>query len=246
MYEYILASYDWQTVLLVQAGLILVVCSASGALFRPLKPVRVALTKEEEYKKEEEFVKPSNNLLHKIKMARDEDLRKSESVTSLNKKYPTAAEILNVAERPDSAATVTTKLSKSTQSLNLKNIIIGHNENLSNEQKRLSAPNMNHINTHLLNQKQDSKKSFASQGDMGTPKPHKKRNRTASETSSTGTMGNRSRRGTVTECMIRSRRGTITQLDDNVNRPMYRDDIFFSASLHRLPQYKSEVNRKSK
>lgn len=228
---------EWKNALLVQAFIILVICTISGTLFRPLKPVRVTLDKDEE----EELPRSENNLLHRIKLARDEDLRKSESMNSLkNTKYPTAAEILNVAERPDSAATVTTKLSKSTQSLNFKNMIIGHNVDLGNEQKRLSAPNMNQIHIPLLDEREEKRKNFSSHEDVGTPKSiHKRRNRTASEASSTGT-GNRSRRGTVTECTIRSRRGTITQLDGNVNRPLYRDDIFFSASLHRLPQYKSE------
>lgn len=38
----------------------------------------------------------------------------------------------------------------------------------------------------------------------------------------------------------RSRRGTLT----DVNRPMYRDDIFFGASLTRLPQYQSQTSLK--
>lgn len=237
----LIESLEWKNALLVQASIILVICTVSGTLFRPLKPVRVTLDKGDE--EEEELQTPENNLLHRIKLARDENMRKSESIGSLkNAKYPTAAEILNVAERPDSAATVTTKLSKSTQSLNLKNVIIGHNVHLGNEQKRLSAPNMNQIHVPLLDDGEEKRKNISSREDLdGTPKSgRRKRNRTASEASSTGT-GNRSRRGTVTECTIRSRRGTITQLDGNVNRPLYRDDIFFSASLHRLPQYKSEV-----
>lgn len=39
---------------------------------------------------------------------------------------------------------------------------------------------------------------------------------------------------------MRSRRGTITSGD--TARPMYRDDIFFSGSLARLPQYQSHTS----
>lgn len=77
--------------------------------------------------------------------------------------------------------------------------------------------------------------------------PGKKRDRTTSENSSYG--GDRSRRGTVTEYVARSRRGTLSRTDDatSINRPLYRDDIFFGGSLHRLPDYKSSQvrNRKS-
>lgn len=237
--------FGWKGALLIQAGIILI-CAICGALFRPLKAVRVTVEKDNDAKPIE-----TDDLLQKIKMARDEDFKKTASVNSLkgNKnEYLTAAELLNLSERPDSAATVTTKLSKSTQSLNLNNMIIGHNEAFSNHQKRLSVPNfqapkVSKISAPIIAQREEKfrKKSIGSQGDCTDKSTQRKRNRTVSEASSSGT-GNRSRRGTVTECMIRSRRGTITQLlDDSVNRPMYRDDIFFSASLHRLPQYKSEV-----
>lgn len=71
--------------------------------------------------------------------------------------------------------------------------------------------------------------------------PVKKRDRTLSENSSIGPQALGSRRGTVTEYVGRSRRGTLSKLDDLalVNRPMYRDDIFFTGSLHRLADYKS-------
>jgi len=70
--------------------------------------------------------------------------------------------------------------------------------------------------------------------------PIKKRDRTISENSSNYGQ-DRSRRGTVADGGIRSRRGTLSRLEDVAagNRPLYRDDIFFTGSLHRLPDYRS-------
>lgn len=48
------------------------------------------------------------------------------------------------------------------------------------------------------------------------------------------------RRHTLTEKRSRTTSENVTSSD--VNRPMYRDDIFFGASLTRLPQYTSQTS----
>lgn len=43
--------------------------------------------------------------------------------------------------------------------------------------------------------------------------------------------------GSQKSCKVRS--ANIGK--DNIQRPFYRDDIFYGGSLHRLPHYKSQV-----
>ncbi|KAL0275611.1 UNVERIFIED_CONTAM: hypothetical protein PYX00_003413 [Menopon gallinae] len=245
--EMCINKFKWQGALLVHAG-ILLICGLCGLLFRPLKPVKVTLEKSAESDEESkplEETKDGNILLVKSKETSYESFRKTGSVSSLkSNKYPTAAEVLQISDgrRPrERSPTETSKMSKSTQSLNYKNVVLGYGDDMSKRQKRFSVPEFQ----DNMNKKMDKKKTSMSQLDESNGAAKQKRkSRTVSETlSEISSTGKRSRRNTatsVTECTVRSRRGTITQLDENINRPIYRDDIFFSGSMNRIPQYKAE------
>lgn len=247
--EMCINKFQWHNALLFHAG-ILLICIQCALLFRPLKPVKVTLEKAAEFDEENiplDETKDGNMFSMKSKKTSVDSFVKTGSVTSLkSNKYPTAAEVLQITDGRsprERSPTETAKMSKSTQSLNYKNMVLGHGDDMSKRQKRFSVPEFQ----DNVNKKMDRKKSSVTQlEESNGVGRQKKKSRTASETlSEISSTGKRSRRNTatsVTECTVRSRRGTITQLDENINRPIYRDDIFFSGSMNRIPQYKVEVS----
>ena len=262
--------------LLVFTGLVLN-CAVFGTLFRPLKPLKLVAQPDVDVVDNDDQKKSSAEqlpLLYRIKMDRDDDMKKCESVasfadiasvtadpktgprsrflkTSNNNKYPTAAQVL---------ARSTTALSSaqrpSSHSLNAQTNSI-HGSNTSNasppkSQKRLSGSSY----TDAVQQEEEGKpvlavnavpedvtlKRVATCNEILMPVEEERRG--SDETTeilgeagrvvivqAANKAGKRAR--TTSECSSKSR--------DVGVRPLYRDDIFFGASLQKLPQYTSLV-----
>ncbi|KAI5726349.1 hypothetical protein M8J76_001091 [Diaphorina citri] len=207
----------FSTFLIESVGLILN-CAVFGAMFRPLAPVKVKISNENE---QAEIVKEKDNekseteklpLLLRIKLARDSlqaesmqnldheiEITAAEDVMDENHhhkvnnniKYPTAIEVI-------AASTKNLRdMKESCQSLYDSN---HHLKSVSASERKLN----------IMELKNDSRAN-------GLTKPRPR----AMSSSST-----RSRRNTGASGV----------------RPLYRDDIFFGASLSKLPQYSSQVS----
>ena len=249
-----------------------------GTLFRPLEPVKLAVELPdangidgEDHKKSAEQLP----LLLRIKMARDDQMRKCESLASFadnasihadsrlgpksrflknsnNNMYPTAAQIIT---RSTTALASSRRLSS--HSLNLQtNVNFGSNAPINEtsptkSQKRLSVPSY-HEN---LPQEEEGKALIVSSVPEDTTmkkvatftellKPVQEERRGSDEDTDMLENGDTAaviqdkkgarRNRTTSECSSKSREVGV--------RPFYRDDIFFSASLHRLPQYTSQAS----
>lgn len=160
----LIKTYGWRGALLIQAGLVLN-CAVFGTLFRPLEPIQVVVERQDIDTDDGDDQKKSSAeqlpLLFRIKMDRDDLLKKCDSVgsfadstsiaaeskpgprsrfikTSNNNKYPTAAQVLT---RSTTALSSSRKLSS--HSLNVQiNALYGSNSSNASppkSQKRLSV-----------------------------------------------------------------------------------------------------------
>jgi len=272
----LISSYGWRGALLIQAGLILN-CAVFGTLFRPLKPIKLALAQPDvdvvDSGDQQKSSAEQLHLLFRIKKARDGTMKKCDSLgsfadnasltaeqksehrsrflkTSNNNKYPTATQVL---------VRSTTSLSglrrPSNHSLNAQTNSL-HNSNTSTasppkSRKRLSGSSY----TDSVQQVEETKPVLAVNAgpeDVALKrvatlneilKPVEEERRGSDETTemlgeadtamimqAANKAGKRTR--TTSECSTKSR--------DVGVRPLYRDDIFFGASLQKLPQYTSQ------
>lgn len=271
-------AFGWRGALLIQAGLVLN-CAVFGTLFRPLNPIRVAVERPNIETVEGNDEKKSSAeqlpLLLRIKMARDDQMKKCDSLasftdntsttaepksgprsrfhkTSNNNLYLTAAQVL---ARSTTALESSQRLSS--HSLNLQtNALYGSNVSDSSppkSKKRLSlasypdAPQQEEEGKRVLvvnSVPEDvTIKKVATYTELLKPVQEERRGSDentqmlgngdrATVMQAANKTGKRTR--TTSECSIKSREVGV--------RPFYRDDIFFSASLHRLPQYTSQIS----
>lgn len=185
-----------------------------GAMFRPLKPVRVNVSNLEVSEKKEEDEKLS--MLLKAQQKSDsgfvfpiEMQNKSSAHTwmgvAANDNYPTAEEVFrkshtNLEMRRMSANAGAIKDSQGNgHTKPAKYIVVENGKDPNPESGENTVP--------LLNE--DS--------------------------------NNGERRNTISGRQPRSRRGTLTN-ESQVSRPMYREDIFFGGSLKKIPQYQSRTS----
>lgn len=251
-------------------------CAVFGTLFRPLNPIKVAIectdagtVDVKEHKKSSAEELP---LLLRIKMARDDQMRKCESVssfadntaaesksgprsrfhkTSNNNMYPTAAQALT---RSTTALANFQRLSS--HSLNLQTNAL-YDSNTSDtsplkSQKRLSVASYPDAVQHEEEGKpvlvvgqvpeEVTIKKVATFTELLKPVQEERRG----SDEHTDMLGNGDR---TTVVQAASKAGKRTRSSSECSskskevgvRPFYRDDIFFSASLHKLPQYTSQV-----
>lgn len=223
-------TFGWRGALVAQGGIILC-CTLLGSLFRPLEPVEVSI---------EDDTEEAEKMLPVIFTKQLPEGRYAFSVpnsshstwigASINTHYPTAAEVFrgsnaNLDRRP--SATTGADGKSVLNSSNMKKL-----EQLSKAQRRSgqSTPEENHqapvFNLH---------KELVT---VGEAEEEENENETLIEDRIKPIMLTE-RRHTVSGrrpiLPKGSRRGTLTD-----NRPMYRDDIFFSGSLVRIPKYQSQ------
>ena len=265
--------------LLIITGLVLN-CAVFGTLFRPLKPINLALTQQgvdvvelDDQKKSSADQLP---LLFRIKKDRDDHMRKWDSLGSFadnasvtaepkpgprsrflktnNNKYPTAAQVL---------VRSTTSLSgprrPSVHSLNAQtNSLHGSNTSTASppkSQKRLSGSSYTDVF-----QQEEGKPVLAVNAvpeDVTLKreatcneilKPVEEERRGSDET--TEILGETDRTMIMQAANKASKRTRTTsesssKFRDAGVRPLYRDDIFFGASLQKLPQYTSQVKEQA-
>ncbi|GFG36188.1 hypothetical protein Cfor_06406 [Coptotermes formosanus] len=269
----LIKSYGWRGALLIQAGLILN-CAVFGTLFRPLEPTKVPVESPDIENVDGDDQKKSSAdqlpLLFRIKMARDDLLKKCDSVGSFadntsitaeskpgprsrflkasnNNKYPTAAQVLNT-----SITALSSSRKMSSHSLNVQtNALYGSNTSNASppkSQKRLSVSSYNDAVQHedegkpvLAVNAVPEEVMLATCNEILHPVEEERRG--SDETTEMLGEGDRAvivqaankagkRTRTMSECSCKSR--------DVGARPLYRDDIFFGASLQKLQQYTSQ------
>lgn len=228
--ELLIGKYGWRETLLIQSAIILC-CTLLGLFFRPLKPVEVSIEDDSE---------DMEKMLPVIFTKQLPEGRYAFSVpssahttwigASINTHYPTAAEVFrgsnaNLDRRPSSTTTADGK--SVINSSNMKKL-----EQLSKAQRRSgqSTPEENHAAPNF-----NLHKELVT---VGEAEEEENENETLVE-EHIKPMSLTERRHTVSGrrpiLPKGSRRGTLTD-----NRPMYRDDIFFSGSLIRIPKYQSQ------
>ncbi|XP_053697939.1 monocarboxylate transporter 12-like [Sabethes cyaneus] len=241
--------FGWRGALLAQAAIILL-CAIFGCMFRPIRPIEVTITKDEDTPAEKGTLLgeglpvvytrplPEGRFAHSV----PNSSHSTWMGASPNTQYPTAAEVFrgsaqNLERRPSNQSGLLTNENIQTTTKKL--------EQLSKMQKKLSgqitpedtihAPRFP-LPHHELNtvgeaaEEEETENGALLTGDQKPAPavvpatPVRQRSNTVS-----GRQGG-SRQG--------SRRGTLT----DGNRPMYRDDIFFTGSLVRIPQYQSQTS----
>ncbi|XP_065084879.1 monocarboxylate transporter 12-like [Ochlerotatus camptorhynchus] len=247
----LIEKFGWRGALLAQSAIILL-CAIFGCFFRPIQPIQVTITKDEDtpaekgtllgeglpivYTKplpEGRFAYSVPNSSHSTWMG-----------VSPNTQYPTAAEVFrgsghNLERRPSNHSGLLTNenIQHTTKKL----------EQLSKNQKRLSgqitpedtihAPRFPIPHHELVTVGEAAEEEETENGTLltGEEKPTPVITTASTRQRSHTVSGRRpnesgSRQG--------SRRGTLT----DATRPMYRDDIFFTGSLVRIPQYQSQTS----
>lgn len=241
--------FGWRGAILCQAGII-ITCSMFSALYRPLKPIKVNVNFDEANAED----KTKLPLLDRIKIARDQ-LKKTDSTISIdneigitaqqptgvnkflkannNVSYPTAAEALTVS---------TENVEQSCESLCTK-------ENTKNKEKRRSLYSDILAKDKTSSDSHDPLKEYTADDELMSEhnhdevfQGHKKEKKASEVRRDSITIKYRSRTTSDSSYKSsRSRRNTLSKIDAGV-RPLYRDDIFFQASLNRLPQYASHAS----
>lgn len=242
--------FGWRGALLAQAAIILL-CALFGCIFRPIKPIQVTIEKSEDTPTEKGTLLgdglpvvytrplPEGRLAYSV----PNSSHNTWMGASPNTQYPTAAEVFrgsghNLERRPSNHSGLLSHENIQTTTKKL--------EQLSKIQKRLSGQSTPEdtihairfpIPHHELNTVGEAEEEEAENGTLltGEQKPAEIVPSTASRQRSHTVSGRRpnesgSRQG--------SRRGTLT----DGTRPMYRDDIFFTGSLVRIPQYQSQTS----
>lgn len=198
----------------------LLLCILFGAMFRPITPVRVTLAdqseEEEAARRHEEAVEKLNSML-KLHSKLDSGISMPNEMRFTNKVSPhTWMGVANNTRYPTA-----------------EEVFRGSNSHLSNSQlARRSSANAGAIKNNLGNKPLFIDVSVAEKDE---------------QEDSNGNIDN-------TEPLIGSTIKVIPQQTRNnhnhyrrshadlIARPMYRDDIFFGASLTRLPQYTSRTS----
>ncbi|XP_018331389.1 monocarboxylate transporter 14 isoform X2 [Agrilus planipennis] len=214
--NYLIQEMGWRNALLAEAAIIFS-CIAFGLLFRPVKPTKLTdIRLEERPPKIVTTLVTNDSSSTKYKLASIESINKSHSAipqmlgVNNNANYPTAAEIL---KNPDVFHVVGEKGS------------VVRDPIVKDHLKRYSIPifpesnlkDPNHLELPLLDGKEQPVVS-----NMG-------RRHTISE-----------KREDLLKFRSEHHRKDSTHDEAPINRPLYRDDIFFTSSLKKLPQYTSQ------
>lgn len=249
-------AYGWQTSLLCLSVVILM-CALCGLTFRPLESVQITLENDEEEEAAKAKEKPAIPAVFTKSLAEGRyafSVPNSSHNTwigaSSNTRYPTAAEVfrgsgVNLDRRTSITPSATPTVTMATTQLNAGNI---HHttkklEQLSKAQQKRSgnatptedsAP-VTAFNLHKeLNTVGEDDENESEALIDGTAPQLQARRHTVS--------GRRPNIQAVNGAVKKDKRNAAHQQFGSSNRPLYRDDIFFSGSLVRIPGYQSQTS----
>ncbi|XP_037048823.1 monocarboxylate transporter 9 [Bradysia coprophila] len=230
--EAMIKAVGWRTTLLIQSAIILT-CTITGSMYRPLKPIQVTVDEEQEEKKimlPIVFTKPLPEGRYAFSVPNS--VHNTWIGASNNTTYPTAAEVFRgmganmerTERRTSSSATPPTNVLTSVTSKKL--------EQLHRAQRRSSGhstPEHDHQQPPLFNLTKEL-------NTLGEADEENENDTLIDEEIKPVSL--MERRHTVSgrrPILPKNRKGALTD-----NRPMYRDDVFFHGSLARIPQYQSQ------
>lgn len=236
--SYVIKEYGWRNALLVESGIVLL-CVGFGSLYRPLTQVQVTIEEEPEEKEKMLpviFTKPLPEGRYAFSVPSSS--HNTWIGASNNTLYPTAAEVFrnqgaNLERRPSSGTTTLTTANMSSTTKKLEQLSKAQRRSLSGTttpDENFQPPTFNTIhNVHkelvtVGEAEEENDNDTLLQQDEVKPVALTERRHTVS-----GRRPNIPTKG-------RNRRVAGTEN----NRPLYRDDIFFSGSLVRIPQYQSQ------
>lgn len=252
--EYIIKEYGWKNSLIFLSVVILL-CVLCGATFRPLESVQVTIGEEEQDELDSKarnlpvvFTKPLAEGRYAFSVPNSS--HNTWIGASSNTRYPTAAEVFrgsgaNLDRRTSITPSATPTVTSTVTQLNAGNI---HNttkklEQLSKAQQKRSGnatpedtsamPTFN-LHKELNTVGEDDENESEALIDQDGAKPQL----TARRHTVSGRRPNLQNAAAAAE--KKNRRGH--QHFGSSNRPLYRDDIFFSGSLVRIPQYQSQTS----
>lgn len=246
---YLIDELGWRGALVAQAFIILF-CAICGCMFRPLKSVEITIEPDDEEDKERMlpvvFTKPLAEGRYAFSVPNSSHNTWIGAVS--NTRYPTAAEVFrgsgaNLDRRP--SGTPTTPISIVTTHLNAHNI---HSttkklEQLSKAQQKQrhnsgsSTPDETHvIPAFNLN------KELNTVGEDDENENDSLLEEDVKPTMLTARRHTVSGRRPILQMAKAAAKKTNNPALGSSNRPLYRDDIFFSGSLVRIPQYQSTTS----
>lgn len=210
----------WRDALLVQAGMILL-CAFFGLAFRPIKPIQVTVSNEPE---KEKILRPEVKALPDSRLAYSvpNSVHNTWMGAISNTQYPTAAEIFSSGSNHNLNRRPSTDAKGAPQGRKLEHIakIKKSSGPPTPEETPQQMPLLQHHELKTVGEAEEEENENGTQvDDKIQPVPMTRRRHTVSER----------------EPIKRS----ISRPSEN-SRPMYRDDIFFSGSLTRVPQYTSQ------
>ncbi|XP_045112740.1 monocarboxylate transporter 5-like isoform X2 [Portunus trituberculatus] len=250
--SFLIPSFGWRWTLVVYAGITLS-CVVFGLAFRPLKPTTKFTT--------DDLEPPGTPLLMRIKRARDEQMKQCASalsMTSMNSKTPSRANLEEPFYDGEPGKMATNKMVA-------KTLLERHGGNMH---KRYSFPGIvvtspepikEETETPLIECSDGVKEDVNKQDEnrvLDDNKNETQMKNEAKETEANGTIPNYNPENDGTSPCPRNksapvlaqtnllsvehlRRPSKLALRTETARPFYRDDIFYSGSMCRLPQYKS-------
>ncbi|XP_045582526.1 monocarboxylate transporter 14 isoform X2 [Procambarus clarkii] len=245
--NYLIVAIDWRWTLVVYAGITLT-CAVFGLAFRPLQPTSGPW--------DEDLEPPSTPLLMRIKRARDEQMRQCASalsMSSMNSKSPSKTHIDDPMNGPDVKVINNSGLARA--------LLERHGGNMH---KRYSFPGImvtgpepikEETETPLI--ESEGKDETASDGaDCKNARVlDDNKNETQFKNMTNGSEHNNGTSADANTCPRNKsapvlaqpsllsdenlRRPSRLTLRTEIARPFYREDIFYSGSLYRLPEYQS-------
>lgn len=239
--SYFLNEFGWRQTLLIQAAIILI-CILLGMLFRPIKPIEVTiddpqLIEQNTVKNEEGFSFVFTKPLPEGRLAYSvpNSVHNTWIGAVSNTQYPTAAEVFrgsgaNLERRPSGThgQLISANLHHTSTKLEqFSKIQKGGRLSTPNtpEETPITPPPLHHIELKTVGEDEEENESGTLLDEDVKPVTLTKRRHTM--TSRPGDQGHPK---------------TPREHNTDGSRPFYRDDIFFSGSLARIPQYKSHTS----
>ncbi|KAF5273450.1 hypothetical protein FQA39_LY07467 [Lamprigera yunnana] len=228
----LIKSIGWRYTFVVQAVIVLS-CILFACTYRPVKPTKLkSLKSKDDDVEKPELVMDSSKLnpTTRLKMEKALANMKADSTTSLNDNNATIPRILGVSNNaayPTAAQVWKTDFNKVYHTVH-----VPHHQRIHQiykQEKRPAIPFMNIQDEKMKDGKNEKATPLLEHEDGLKPIILTGRRHTISErrTKAVGEDGTKKKASVI---------GT------DINRPLYRDDIFFSASLNRLPQYTSQCS----